>query len=162
MKSSHTLLLSLTAAVLAGACQSMTEQRTIPRTSSNWNSGSIAESASESFFGANSHTPETIRLTTRDASVSIVTTTRRHLFNDNPDNPLQEHRYAPGDRYIPIWHMPVYALGDTWDIARGAGINLWDGLLATVVMPWQLVAGADQNTGVATPPAPEQFEVRNP
>ena len=26
--------------------------------------------------------------------------------------------------------MPVYALGDTWDIARSAGINAWDGLLA--------------------------------
>lgn len=161
MKSTPTLLVTFAAALLGTACQSMTEQRQIPRTESNWNAGSISESASESFFGANSNTSNTIRLTTRDASVSIVTTTRRHLFNDNPDNPLQEHRYQPGDRYVPIWHMPLYALGDTWDIARAGGINAWDGLVATVVMPWQLLAGADQNTGVATPPDPEDFEVKN-
>ncbi|HVS17785.1 MAG TPA: hypothetical protein VMT18_04230, partial [Planctomycetota bacterium] len=96
MKSTSTLLVTFAAAVLAGACQSMTEQRSIPRTASNWNAGSVGESASESFFGASSNTPNTIRLTNRDAAVSIATTTRRHMFNDNPDNPLQEHRYNPG------------------------------------------------------------------
>lgn len=160
MKSSHTLLLTL-AACLAGACQSMTEQRSIPRTSSNWNSGSVAESASESFFGASSHTPNTIRLTTRDASVDVVTTTKRHLFNDNPDNPLQEHRYDPDDRYVPIWDMPVYALGDGWDMLRGGATNAWDGAVALAIMPFQLLVGADQNTGVATPADPEDFRVKN-
>lgn len=162
MKPSHTLPLALAALLWAGACQSMTEQRSIPRTSSNWNAGSISESASESFFGASSQTPNTIRLTTRDSSVDMVTTTKRHMFNDNPDNPLQEHRYDPDDRYVPIWDMPVYALGDGWDMLRGGATNLWDGTVALVIMPFQLLVGADQNTGVATPADPEDFKVKNP
>jgi hypothetical protein len=161
MKSSHTLSLALAAAVLA-ACQSTTEQRSIPRSSSNWNAGSVSESASESFFGASSQTPNTIRQTNRDASVDVVTTTKRHMFNDNPDNPLQEHRYDPDDRYVPIWHMPVYAVGDGWDMLRAGATNLWDGTVALVMMPFQLLAGADQNTGVTTPPEPEEFRVQNP
>jgi hypothetical protein len=162
MKSSHTLSLALAATVLAAACQSTTEQRSIPRTESNWNSGSVSESASESFFGASSSTPHTIRQVNRDASVDVVTTTKRHMFNDNPDNPLQEHRYDPDDRYVPIWHMPVYAVGDGWDMLRAGGTNLWDGTVALVMMPVQLLVGADQNTGVATPPEPEDFRVKNP
>lgn len=161
MKSAQTLILSLAAVALAGSCQSMTKQTPNPRSSSNWNAGHVGESASYAFFGANSLTPDTIRLYTRDESVSISLTMRRYLFNDNPENPLQEHRYTPDQRYIPIWHTPVYAVGNVWDITRSTGVNAWNGTMGLLVMPWQLVAGADQNTGVTSPPSPEDFKVKN-
>lgn len=161
MKPNRTLLLSLAAALWAGSCQSMTEQNPTAHTSSNWNSASVSESASESFFGASSQTPHTIRQVSRDSTVDVVTTTRRHLFNDNPDNPLQEHYYEPDERYVPIWDMPVNAGRDGWDILKSGGKNLWNGTVALAVMPWQFLVGADQNTGVADPADPEDFRVRN-
>jgi hypothetical protein len=161
MKPAQSFLVALAAVSLLGACQSSTKQKGNPYSSSHWNTGFIGESYSESFFGANSYTPNTIRMTNRNASVDMTTTVRRHFFNDNPDNPLQEHRYNPDDRYVPIWHMPKYGVLDLWSATRSGGVNTWNGLVAAVLMPWQLFAGADLNTGVTEPPPPDDFRVKN-
>lgn len=163
MKSPTTLLVPLlTAGLLLCACQSSTTQRGNPRSASHWNAGFAAESASRQFLGANSYSPDTIRQAGQSASQSMVMTFRRHFFNDNPDNPLQEHRYGPYDRYIPIVHGPKYAVLDAWDITRSGARNLWQGVIAAVWMPVQVFGG----TGVSSvednqPPPPEDFSVAN-
>ena len=161
MKSPTKLLVSLTAAcLLLGACQSSTTNRGNPRSASHWNSGFAAESASLHAFGANSYTPDTIRQTGQSASESMVTTFRRHFFNDNPDNPLQEHRYGPYDRYIPIIDGPKYAVLDVWDMTRSGGRNAWQGLVAALWMPVQVFGGSSVYSAEDNqPPGPDEFEV---
>lgn len=145
--------------VLASSCAS---GRGNPRSESNWNTGYIGESMSLHFLGANSYTPDTIEQSNRQSSRDLVLLTRRYFFNDNPDNPLQEHRYGPYDRYVPIWHMPLYGLGDLWDGTRSTAVNGGHGLWSIVLMPIQLTAGTNETSGVPKPPPPDQFKVKNP
>lgn len=163
MKSSSPLLVSLAAAaVLLASCQSSQPRRGNPRSASHWNAGFIGESLSYQALAANSYTPDTIGQATSQASADIVMTLRRHFFNDNPDNPLQEHRYGPYDRYIPILHMPMYAAGDLWDGARSTGVNTASGLVAALWMPVQVFGGQSAYNAVkAAPPEPEDFRVKN-
>ncbi len=145
--------------VLGSSCAS---GRGNPRSESNWNTGFVGESMSLHFLGANSYTPDTIEQSNRQGSRDQVLLFRRYFFNDNPDNPLQEHRYGPFDRYVPIWHMPVYGLGDLWDVTRSTLVDGFHGLVAIVLKPWQMTAGTSETSGVPAPPRPEDFKVKNP
>ena len=149
-----TLLSSLTLAALAlGGCY------TTP--ASHWDPESAPESASYHFFGANDSTPNTIVETTKQGSRSITLTMRRHFFNDNPNNPLQDHRYDPYDRYIPIWHMPYYAVLDTAEMVTLGLVHTGEGAFGAVLMPWQLLAGTSSVSSYEEPPRPSEFKVKN-
>jgi hypothetical protein len=156
MKPQRPILLStltLAAALGLGACY------TTP--ASHWDAEHAAESASYHFLGANGQTDETILQTTKQGSREITLTMRRHFFNDNPHNPLQEHRYEPYDRYIPIWHMPAYAVLDTAEIATDGLVHTGEGSFGAILMPWQLLAGTSAKTSYKQPPPPSEFEIKN-
>ena len=157
------ILPALAICVALTACQaSGPDSWQTKRSSSHWNAGSAGESTSLAFLGANSGTNEDIATHTRNNSGDIALTLRRHLLNDNPDNPLQEHRYEPGQDYIPIYHGPLYALGDAWDMTRTAGINAAKGTWAAVKMPVHVFGGTHiWNPGVQAPPPPSEFRVLN-
>jgi len=145
-------LVPFAAALLLGACQS---------SASHWDPEHAAESASYHFLGANDETPQTIVQTTTLGSRSITLTLRRQFFNDNPANPLQDHRYDAYERYIPIWDMPVNAVLDSGDIVVDTVAYTGQGAWGAILMPWQLLAGTSEVASYEQPPRPSDFKVRN-
>lgn len=128
-------------------------------TPSHWDPDQAAESASFQMLGANGATPDTITQTTRQGSQEVTLAMRRYFFNDNPANPLQQHRANTFGRYVPIWDMPVNALLDTGEIVGYSAVRAGEGLWGAFLMPFQLLLGTNEVEHYQQPPPPSQFEV---
>ena len=79
--------LLLASALVLGACASSN-----PDYTSHWNAGYAGESAEHTFTGFDSEVDDSRYQHASDGAASIALTIRRHVMNDNPNNPLQMRR----------------------------------------------------------------------
>lgn len=159
--------LLLAALATLGACAS-----TDPTYTSHWNAGSAGTSAVKAFssFDASSDSSHWDHENSNAADIAL--TVRRHMFNDNPDNPLQMRR-GWGDIESP-YNMTAGISDASYmirDGVMGAAYVGAEGLLMLTDMvlgvPVTLV-GADYNgiTGLwddsdDAPTSPENFTTKN-
>ena len=133
------------------------------RPATHWNASSVGERLEYHFLGIEPQSGiGVIEQVTNDAD-AFTLTVRRHILNDNPHNPLQNHPYEPGDRYIPIVHGTLYAGYDFYDLTATTLTATFRGLVAAGLSPVYWLVGTGW-TGDAEqqPPDPDSFEVHNP
>jgi len=159
--------LLLASALVLGACASSN-----PDYTSHWNAGYAGESAEHAFTGYDSDMDGTRYEYEREGAAGIALTLRRHVMNDNPNNPLQMRR-GWGNPDNP-YNMTA-GIADAGYLVRDGAVGIYhvgaEGLLMAVDMIVGIPAGIVglDYPGVSSigsddggaPTAPEDFETTN-
>ena len=159
--------LLLAALATLGACAS-----TDPTYNDHWNAGFAGDSAVKAFSGydASSDTSHWDHGSSNAADIAM--TVRRHMMNDNPDNPLQMRRgwgdtespynmtagvadagYLVRDGVVGAYYVGAEGLLMLTDMVLGVPITTFGGSYEGVSSWWD-----DEDEG---PTAPEHFSTKN-